>query len=65
MNNPLAETMVLLYGFLAVHLPFHWLVGRFGRRGYQYEYAESGVVMENGACFGSCEQTLEFVAREG
>ena len=24
-----------------------------------------GAVMGNGACFGSCEQTLEFVAREG
>jgi len=28
-------------------------------------HTESGVVMGNGACFGSCEQTLEFVAREG
>ena len=34
MNNPWAETTALLYGFLAVHLPFHWLVGRFGRCGY-------------------------------
>jgi len=65
MTVSLAETMAFLYGFLVVHLPFHWSVGKSGRRGYLHEGAESGTVMENSSCFGSCEQELEFLAREG
>ena len=33
LNDSLAETMALLYGFLTVLLPFHWPVGKFGRLG--------------------------------
>jgi len=40
LNDPLADSMAFLYGFLAVHLPFHWPVGRFGSRGYWHEYAK-------------------------
>ena len=29
-----AGSVVLLYDFLVVHLPFHWSVGKSSRRGY-------------------------------
>jgi len=34
MADSLAETMAFLNGFLVVHLPFRWSVGKSGRRGY-------------------------------